>query len=336
MDSDTWIQIIFLFLLILGASYCAASEISFASMNRIRVENYANHGDARAKKAIFITNNFDQALTTLLIGNNITHIGFASLATVISTRLWGVQSVKYTTFVATIVVFLVSELIPKSYAKDNSEKYALAVSGSLVALMKIMTPVTRFFTGITNRMMGFLPEGENTNMTNEEFIDIIEIVQNEEALDEDQKKLVHSAVHFDNITVGDILTPLKDVEAMALCATKEEIMENIRSQKFSRIPIYRQDINQIVGVLQATSFIKQFLTDPDFEVQEILSDPYFVKKDVLVDNLLKEMSTRKFHLAIVVDDFSKTIGVITLEDILEELVGEIWDETDSEEDYDKQ
>ncbi|OPL08534.1 MAG: hypothetical protein AVO33_09890 [delta proteobacterium ML8_F1] len=229
-----------------------------------------------------------------------------------------------------------SELIPKSYAKDNSEKYALAVAGSLVSLMKVMAPVTKFFSFITSRMMGFLPEGESTNMTNEEFIDIIEIVQKEEALDEDQKKLVHSAVHFDNIRVGDILTPLKDVEAMALSATKEEIMENIRSQKYSRIPIYDTDINHIVGILQATNFVKNYLTDPDFKVETILNQPYFVKKDVLVDNLLKEMSTQKFHMAVVVDDFSQTIGVITLEDILEELVGEIWDETDSEEDYEKQ
>lgn len=131
MDGDSWIQIILLVSLIIGAAYCAASEIAYASMNKIRVKNYADNGDERAKKALYISNNFDQALSTILIGNNITHIGFASLSTLISTRLWGVESVKYTTIVSTIVVFLISEMIPKSYAKANSVKFALATSGLL-------------------------------------------------------------------------------------------------------------------------------------------------------------------------------------------------------------
>lgn len=333
MDSDTWLQIVLLVLFIAGASYFAASEISYAAMNRIRVENYANRGDPRARKAIYILDHFEQAMTTLLIGNNITHIGFASLATYLSTQLWGIESVKYTAIGATVVVFLVSELIPKSYAKENSEKYALAVSRSLYGLIRIMTPVTRFFTFITGRLMAFMPEGEeNGNMSEEEFNDIVAIVQSEEVLDEETKKLFNSAVSFDNILIGDIMTPLEAIECIGADDNADTILNEIRDQSYSRFPVCDGDLDHIVGILQATCFIKKFVVDPGFEWRSTLSEPFFVKRDILADDLLKEMNAQKFHMAIVTDESDRTVGLITLEDILEELVGEIWDESDTPED----
>lgn len=150
MDGDSWIRIILLALLIVGAAYCAASEIAYASINKIRIKNYADNGDKKARRALYISDNFDRALIIILISNNITHIGFASLATLITTQLWGVGSVKYTTIVSTIIVFLISEMIPKCYAKANSEKYALAVSGSLCFLMKKVTAIPANGSSIKN------------------------------------------------------------------------------------------------------------------------------------------------------------------------------------------
>jgi len=221
MDSDSWIQIILLVLLIMGAAYCAASEISYASVNKIRMKNYAENGDNRAKKAMYISNNFDQALTTLHIGNNLTHIGFASLATLISTQLWGVESVKYTTIAAAVIVFLFSEMIPKSYAKVNNLKIALAVSGSLSALMKIFSPVASLFMFIGHILSKLFPERQEPAITEEELYDIIEAAKEEGVLDRNKQELVNSALYFDGITAGDILTLREDIVALDIDSTQE-------------------------------------------------------------------------------------------------------------------
>ncbi len=328
MDSDSWIQMILLVLLIIGAAYCAASEISYASINKIRVKNYADNGDIRAKKAMYISNKFDQALTTILIGNNLTHIGFASLATLISTQLWGVESVKYTTIVSTVVVFLISEMIPKSYAKTNSVKFALAVSSSLLVLMKIFSPVAFLFTSISRMLSKVFPERQEPAITEEEFYDMIETVQAEGILDRDKQKLVHSALDFDVITAGDIFIPRKDVVALDIDSTQEEILQKIKTQKYSRLPVYKGCMDNIIGILQTRQFLKLHIKHVDFDVQSLLLKPYFVRKKSPVDDLLKAMSSKKLHMSIVVDDCEKTLGIVTVEDILEELVGEIWDEDD--------
>ncbi|MEA4847945.1 MAG: hemolysin family protein [Clostridiaceae bacterium] len=328
MDSDSWIRIILLILLILGAAYCAASEISYASVNKIRMKNYADNGDDRAKKAMYISNNFDQALTTILIGNNLTHIGFASLATLISTQLWGIESVKYTTIVATVIVFLVSEMIPKSYAKANNVKIALAVSGSLSALMKVSSPIASLFMFIGHKLSKLFPEAQEPAITEEEFYDIIETAKEEGILDSGKQELVNSALDFDGITVGDILTVREDIVALDIDSTQEEILKKIRTQKYSRLPVYKGSIDNIIGILQVRKFLKLYIRHDVFDVRSLLLEPHFISKKAPIDDVLKEMSNKKLHISIVVDDLGKTLGVVTVEDILEELVGEIWDEED--------
>jgi putative hemolysin len=329
MDSDSWIQIILLVLLIMGAAYCAASEISYASVNKIRMKNYAENGDNRAKKAMYISNNFDQALTTLLIGNNLTHIGFASLATLISTQLWGVESVKYTTIAATVIVFLFSEMIPKSYAKVNNLKIALAVSGSLSALMKIFSPVASLFMFIGHILSKLFPERQEPAITEEELYDIIEAAKEEGVLDTNKQELVNSAFYFDGITAGDILTLRENIVALDIDSTQEEILKKIQTQKYSRLPVYKGSIDNIIGILQVRKFLKLYIKHDVFNVRDLLLEPHFISKEAPIDDILKEMSNKKLHISIVVDDLGKTLGVVTVEDILEELVGEIWDEEDA-------
>lgn len=328
MDDDSWIQIILLVLLTIGAAYCAASEIAYASLNKIRLKNYADNGDKRAKTAMYISNNFDRALTTILIGNNITHIGFASLATLISTQLWGMRSVKYTTIVSTIVVFLISEMIPKSYGKANNLKFALAVSGSLCALMKIFSPVAYFFTLVSRSISKLFPERQEPAITEEEFYDIIETADEEGVLDRGKQDLVNSALDFDDITVGDIFTAREDIVALDIDSTQEEILEKIKTQKYSRLPVYRGTIDNIIGILQVRKFLKLYIKHDVFEIQDLLLEPHFIKRKEPIDDMLRRMSSKKFHMSIVVDDSGKTLGLVTVEDILEELVGEIWDEDD--------
>lgn len=328
MDGGSWTQFILLMLLLMGASYCASSEISFASINKIRLKNYADNGDKRAINALYITDNFNKALTTLLIGNNITHIGFASLATLISTEIWGVESVKYTTIVSTIVVFLFSEMIPKSYGKVNSMKLALAVSGSLRGLMKLLSPIAYFFTLIGNWVSALFPISSEPEITEEELYDIIETANEEGVLDEDQQELVNSALDFDDITVGDIFTARENIVAIDINSTKEEILQVIKNHKYSRLPVYKGNIDNIIGILQVRKFLKLYIKNEKFGIRDLLMEPHTIKRNAPIDEVLREMSSKKYHMSIVVDDRCNTLGVVTVEDILEELVGEIWDEDD--------
>lgn len=328
MDSDSWIQLILLILLLIGAAYCAASEIAFASVNKIRLRNLADGDDKRAEKALYITDNFDKAISTILIGNNITHIGFAAIATLISTNLWGIESVKYTTIVSTIIVFLFSEMIPKNYGKSKSTKFSIRVSNSLYWLMRIFTPLTIIFTSISNSIAKLFPAVNDPAITEEEFYDIIETANEEGILDRNSQELIESALWFDDMNVEDVYTSIKDVVAIEANSTEEEIIDKIKSHKYSRIPIFEGEIGNIVGILSARKLIKHYIKHSALEMDSLVAPPYFVKVGTPIDTLLKHMSSKKQHMAIVIDDSNHAIGVVTVEDILEELVGEIWDEDD--------
>jgi len=330
MDSDSWIQGILLVLFLMGAAYCAASEISYASINKIRMKNYADKGDIRAKKAIYISDHFDKALSTILIGNNVMHIAFASLATLLSTRFWGVESVKYTTIISTAIVFLISEMIPKSYAKANSERVALGVAFSLSRLMKILSPVASFFMFIGRGISKLFPQNPEPAITEEEFYDMIETAREEGVLVGKKQELLRSALDFDVITAGDILTKREDVVALDIDWPLEKIIAKIKSQRFSRLPVYKGSIDNVIGILQVRKFLKEYIKhkDTSWDIQSRLLDPLFVNMRAPIDKLLQRMSRQKLHMAIVTDGYGKTLGIITLEDILEELVGEIWDEDD--------
>jgi len=328
MDGDGWMRIILLAILLLGAAYCAASEISYAAMNKIRIKNYAENGDKRAATAMYISNHFDQVLTTLLISNNVTHISFGSLAALISIQFWGPESVKYTTIVTAVFVFLFSEMIPKSYGKANSEKFALAVAGSLRTLMKILSPFTFFFMSISRILSKLFPENQEPDITEEELYDIIETAEEEGVLDQGKQQLVHSALNFDGITVGDIYTKRSDIVAVDINSTHPEILHKIKTQKYSRLPVYKDNLDNIVGILHVRRFLKVYITQKSFDLQSLLLLPHYVNQKTPIGDLLREMSSKKIHMSIVTDDSGKVIGIVTIEDILEELVGEIWDEND--------
>ncbi|NLL35278.1 MAG: HlyC/CorC family transporter [Clostridiales bacterium] len=329
MDSDGWLRILTLVLLTLGAAYCASSETSFAAMNRVRIQNLADNGDKRAKLALRISDNFEKTITTLLIGNNITHIAFASLVTLISTELWGVKSVKYMTILSTVYVFLFSEMIPKSFAKANSEKFALAISRSLYFVMRLLTPVSFLFMYIAKFVTRLFPENDEPEISKEEFLDIMETVEEEGILGEKQE-LVRSALSFDEKTVGDVFTPIDKVVSINVLSTKEQILETAKSVKFSRLPVYDGEPDNIIGIIHVRDFLKKILREKDSEldINSLLLEAHHTVCGAYISDLLHDMSTKKIHMSMVVDVTEKIIGLITIEDILEELVGEIWDEDD--------
>ena len=237
MDGDSWMRVILLVFLTMGAAYCAGSEISFAAMNKLRIRKYAENGNKRAISAMYIVNNFDQALTTLLISNNIMNISFGSLTALIAIQLWGISSVKYVTILTAVFVFFFNEMIPKTYAKANSESFALAVSGSLRTLMKILSPVAFLFVLISQNLAKLFPERLDPEITEEELYDIFEAAQVEGVLDKSEHELVHSTLNFDITTAGDILTKNEEIIALDINSSHADILQKIRTQKYSRLPV---------------------------------------------------------------------------------------------------
>lgn len=329
MESDSWLSFLLFVMLVLGGGYFAGIEISYASANKIRLKNYAENGDHRAKKALYIIDNFDKALTTLLIGNNLMHIGCAALATLIATKLWGVGSIKYTTIAVAIIVFLISEMIPKSYAKSHAEQFALAVSGSMCFLMKLLTPISMIFTMVNKFVSRFFKENKEPTVTEDELYDIIENITENGSLTEEKGELIYSALEFDDINVQEVFTPRVDVVAIDADASYSEILDIIRSNKYSRYPVYRETIDNIIGILSIRKFLKNYLKIGDaIKLEELVDEPHFVYRKTRIDEVLRDISNKRVHMSIVTDDYGGTMGIVTAEDILEELVGEIWDEDD--------
>lgn len=329
MDSSGPLLCILFVLLFLGGGYFAAAEIAFASVNKIRLRTRADDGDQRARKAMYVLANFDKALTTLLIGNNIMHLSTASLATVIATNLWGPSSVTYTTFAVTLLVFFFAEMIPKNYAKTNNEQFALSVAGSLCFLMKLLTPVSFLFGRLGTWLSRITHADETPTVTQDELDEIIENIDEEGTLDQQQSELIQNALDFDETTAQDVLTARVDMVCIDVHAKPEEILNIIKSEQFSRMPVYEENTDNIIGILHIRKYLRQYAKNGGkVDLRALLDEPCFVHKATNIDELLSFMSAKKIHLAIVTDEYGGTLGLITIEDIVEELVGEIWDESD--------
>lgn len=324
--------IILFALLIIGGAYFAGAEIALASVNKIRMMSYAENGDKRAKRVLYIHDHFDKALSTLLIGNNIMHIACATISTVVAKSLWGESAVTYSTIVVTLIVFFISETLPKYYAKACNEKFALAISGSLVFLMKLLTPLSFIFTQLSKKVNKPFADAaeEELTVTEDELLDIIETGIEEGAIDEEKGDLMQSAFEFSQTRVSDILTPWSKVLAVGSSADNDEILRIICDNIHSRIPVVNPG-GGIDGILNIRRFMRTYMKDPSKQIKldsSIISKPYYVVPTMPVDELLPKMSEARTHIAIVSNDNKIPLGIITIEDMLEELVGEIYDEDD--------
>lgn len=332
----TALVIIFV-ILVIFAGYFGSAETAFSAMNKIRIKNMAEEGNKKAKKAIFISNNFDTALTTLLIGGNIAHIGASSVATVIALRLYE-KSLEGTvdkgtvtvlcTVITTIIVFLFGEMIPKSLANDRSDTLAVLYAGSLRLLMKIFTPLNLLFGGITKLFNKLFSSEPAPSITEDELYDIIDTIEEEGVVDGEQGDLLKSALDFSGITAADVMTMRSDISAIDIGMTNDKIIEFIKNTNHSRIPVYSGDIDHIVGMLLIRNFLKAYRRNPRINLRSLISEPFFVSANENIDDLLSVMRQHKITVAIVRDEDNRTLGIVTIEDFLEELVGEIWDEDD--------
>ena len=329
MDDGSRLPWIIAVLLLFCAAFFAVAETAYASCPKSRVKAAAERGDARAKTALLILDDFDKAISTLLICTNIVHIATASIVTVAVTKLWGLSAVSISTIVTTIVVFFAGEMLPKSIAKKYSEPLALATGPVLRFLMKVFTPLSALLTWIGQSAAKLTPDETPVSFTEDELYDIIEDMTEEGSLDEQQGELISSALQFGEVTVESVLTPRVDLVAVDISSSLENILAVIKTTNHSRLPVYEGSIDNIIGVLQIRKFIKAYLRlGNNLDLRPLMDEVFFIHQSTNIDELLPVMSKRKLNMAVVTDNYGGTLGIVTVEDILEELVGEIWDEDD--------
>ena len=329
MDDGSILSVLIILALLLFADYFAVCETSFAAVSRIRLKTAMERGDRRANKAMYVCEHFDKAITTILIGTNIVHLSCASYVTVLVTRRWGLSAVTLSTFVTTIVVFFVGEMLPKSIAKKYSLRLALGTASSLVFFMHLLTPISFVLTKIGEFASRLTKGDSEVSVTEDELYDIIENMTDEGDLDSEQGDLVHSALAFGDLTAESILTARVDMETIDVDDPLEEILSQVKASRHSRIPVYQDSVDNIIGVLQIRRFMREYLQKREkTDLRSLLDEPYFVHQSAKIDELLSVMSSKKINMTLVTDSYGGTVGIVTVEDILEELVGEIWDEDD--------
>lgn len=315
---------------VLCSAFFSASEMSYSSCNKIRIENAAEEGDEKAKKALKITENFDNALSSILVGNNLVNIAASSLASLAVITTLGEQYTWISTLAVTAAVIIFGETIPKIAAKKNATRYAIGFSPITRFLMIVLRPVTWIVVSLVNLVtMGM--KGEQTvdeDAAVEELHSIIETAEDENVIDEDSSELVSAAIDFADISVSEVMTARVDILAIDIDDSWEEIVETIANSSFSRIPVYEDSIDNVIGVLSLNHFFRAAIDNRNVNIRELLMQPYFVYKTMKLPNVLEMLRDSQQHLAIVTDEYGGTLGVVTMEDVLEELVGDIWDETD--------
>ena len=321
-------QYILLVVLIALSAFFSASETAFSSVNKIRLKNYASDGNRKAERALKIAEDFDRMLSAILIGNNIVNIASASIGTVIFTKLFGVAGAAISTVVMTVVVLIFGEILPKSYAKENSEKVTMSFAAPLNAVMVVLTPLVWIFTKLQSLVKSKKGEEDAPSVTQEELKFIIEEIEDEGVLQESESELLQSALEFQEITVDEILTPRVDLVAADVNDSVEEIKALFMEHRYSRIPIYEKTVDSIIGVLWERDFFRELINGNDVDIRSLTRKTIFVPEKQLISSLMRELQMSKIHMAVVTDSYGGTVGIVTLEDIVEELVGEIWDEKD--------
>ncbi len=327
MSHETAILIILWICLLLSA-YFSATETAFSSLNRIRLKTMAKKGDRRAELVLSLADDYDALLSTILIGNNIVNIAGASLATVLFVKWLGEDAgATASTVVTTIVVLIFGEVSPKSIAKESPERFAMFSAPFLRILVVILTPFNTLFGYWKKFLSRMTHSQEDPGITEEELLSIVEEAKEDGGIDEQENLLIQRALKFTEQTAADIFTPRVDITAVSLSITKEELADVFSDSGYSRLPAYEESVDHITGIIYQKDFYN-YIFRSDKEIREIVRPALFVPQTKKISILLKELQQKKIHIAVVLDEYGITEGIVTMEDILEELVGEIWDEYD--------
>ena len=328
MDPDSLFSLFMIVLMLLLGTYFSAAETAFSALNRIRIKNMAEEGSKRASLVLMMHDSFDKLLSTLLVLNNVVTLIAAAISTLLFIRYFGQEvGATLSTVILTIVVVFFGDITPKSLAKESPEKFALFCAPFLYFCMVLLTPISYLFLHWKTFLSRiFKTSGDDDRMTEEELYSYVEEAQQDGVIDEEDRQLLDNAIEFKDRRASDILTPRIDVAGISEESTPEEISKTFFETDYSRLPVYRESIDNIIGVVHMRDFFKGL--EKNLTLQETITPPLFVAPSTKITDLFKLLQTQKSHLAIVTDEYGGTAGIVTTEDILEELVGDIWDESD--------
>lgn len=314
-------------ILVLLSAFFSATETAFSFVNKIRIQHSVDNGNKKAKNALYVIENFDNALTTILICNNIVNLSCSSIATVLCLNLFGDMGSAIATGATTLLVLTFGEVIPKCLAKEHCDAFTLKTAGLLRVLMFILKPFVFVFLKLKSLALKIAGGSEDSpSVTENELKYIVESIEEEGVLEESESEMVRSALDFDEKTAEEILTPRVDVTFINISDSQEKIKDIIIENRYSRIPVYEETVDHIVGILHTRDYLESLADGKAPDLRDIMQTPYFVFRTQQLSKILNAFKRTKIHLAIVTDEYGGTLGIVTMEDLLEEIVGEIWDE----------
>jgi len=320
-------MMIVLICFILLSAYFSSTETAFSSLNRIRIKNLAGNGNKKAQLVQNMSEDYDKILSTILIGNNIVNIASASMATVLFVKYFGNAGVTLSTIVMTVLVLIFGEISPKSLAKEAPEKFAMFSAPFLSFFIIIMAPLNFIFACWKKLLSKVFKISADKSITEEELITIVEEAQQEGGIDSQEGELIRSAIEFNDLEATDVLTPRVDLIAVSDCEDKEIIAQIFLESGYSRLPVFHGTIDNIIGIINQKDF-HNYIYRTNNTLECIIKPVVFITHSIKISRLLKLLQQQKAHIAVVVDEYGGTLGIVTLEDVIEELVGEIWDEHD--------
>lgn len=326
---NPWINAAIIILLVMFSAFFSSTETAYSAASKVRLKSYADNGSKKAKRAFHILENYDKALSTILVGNNIVNIAASALATLLFVSFFGeTNGTIVSTVVLTVVVLIFGEVLPKNIAMENSEKMAMSSSAVLRFLMILLTPVTFLLLRLNNLVKKVAVRGKEKEptVTEDELKYIVESIEDEGVLEEQESELVQSALEFDEKTAYDILTPRVDMTAINIEDDPEKIKEIILTERYSRMPVYQGSLDNIIGVLHTRDYLELLLQTSSPDLTTLIQPAFFIYRSKKLSSILADFRYKRLHLAVVTDDYGGTLGIVTMEDLLEQLVGDIWDE----------
>lgn len=325
---NTSVGIIIIIACLIMSAFFSSTETAFSSLNRIRVKSLAEKGDKRAALVLRLSDQYDKLLSTILIGNNIVNIASASVATVLFIRWVGEETgPSLSTIVTTVVVLIFGEISPKTLAKESPELFARFSAPIIQVLIYILTPINFLFVQWKKLLSLVFKTSEDTSISEEELLTMVDEAESEGGIDEQESDLIRSAIEFSDVEVVEIFTPRVNIVGISEDTDNQTIAKLFKDTGFSRLPVYRDSIDNIVGIIHEKDFYNE-VAPSGRSIDVIVTPPIFVAKTMKIGELLKMLQKNKSHIAVVADEYGGTLGIVTLEDVLEELVGEIWDEHD--------
>ena len=329
--SSLYIYIIGIIVCVMCSAFFSASEMSFSACNKVRLEHESDNGNIKATVAFKIANKFDDAISAILVGNNLVNIAASSMGSIAVMMILSEQYAWVSTAVITILVVIFGETIPKISSKKNATNFAMKFAYPVRALMIILKPVTFIVVSLVNLITNMLPdvEEEDTDAALEELHTMIDIAEDEDVLDEDASELVSAAIDFADIAASEVMTARVDIIAIDIDDPWEEILRTIDASPYSRIPVYEDSVDHVIGILSLNRFLKAMIDQDKVEIRSLLLPTCYVYKTMRLPAVLSSLRNAQQHIAVVTDEYGGTLGVVSMEDVLEELVGDLWDETDT-------